>query len=101
MKINPLGIQNYQHLTRRDNAAQQAATEAQQQATSPDVTIEPQQSLGSKLAVKGPAGSYADYLSDSERKAMDLLFARFQESGRFSAGSDGLPTLGRLVDVKV
>lgn len=102
MKVNPLGIQNYQHLTRRDNPAQQQAIQDQSATRRPDVAIEPQSSLGSKLAVKGPSGSYAEYLSDAERKAMEALFARFQETGRFAPGSaDTQPTLGLIVDVKV
>ncbi|MDX9858155.1 MAG: hypothetical protein RBT76_10210 [candidate division Zixibacteria bacterium] len=102
MKVNPLGIQTYQHLTRRDSASQQPATSTPQAAARAELAIEPQQSLGSKLAVQGPSGSYAEYLSEAERKAMELLFARFQETGRFTgSGGNARPTVGRLVDVKV
>ncbi|MBD3403586.1 hypothetical protein GF420_11875 [candidate division GN15 bacterium] len=102
MKVNPAGIQNYQHLTRRDTEANANVRRADEQAARTDVDIKPQQSVGSKLAVKGPSGTYAEYLSDSERKAMEMLFARFQETGRFTGGkADAQQSLGRLVDVKV
>ncbi|MCB2201354.1 hypothetical protein KQH51_01330 [bacterium] len=102
MKVNPLGIQNYQSLTRRETNAQAATAEAQQAAVRSDLTIEPQPSTGSKLAVKGPSGDYSEYLNEAERKAMDLLFARFAETGRYGS-STGEPqqTLGRVVDLKV
>lgn len=102
MKVNPLGIQNYQSLTRRETNAQATTAEAQHSAVRSDLTIEPQQSTGSKLAVKGPSGDYSEYLSDAERKAMDLLFARFVETGRYgSTASEPQQTLGRVVDLKV
>ncbi len=108
MKINPIAIQSYQQLTRRDT---QPATAEQKQAeqVATDLTINPQSSAASSdVAVKAPAGSYAEYLTDAERSALDLLFSRFADSGRFGAAynrdaaEDPAPrTLGKLIDLKV
>jgi len=101
MKINPVAIQSYQQVDRRNSQASDAAQQKQGEAVKPDVTIEPKETLSSKLAVKGPVGSYADYLSEEEQKAMELLFARFQETGRLGTSGQSEKALGRVIDVKV
>jgi len=101
MKINPIGIQSYQQITRRENPAPEAARQDDQSAVKNSVAIEPQKQAGSKLAVNAPSGTYADYLTKEEQKAMELLFARFQESGRLAGKTAEQNTLGRVVDVKV
>ena len=60
------------------------------------------------LAVKAPEGSYAQYLSDAEKAALDMLFERFADTGRFGSAftrSSGEAAesraLGKLIDVKV
>ena len=101
MKINPLGIQSYQQITRRENPTPEAARQEDRTTVRDSIAIEPKKETGSKLAVSGPSGTYADFLSADEQKAMELLFARFQETGRMAqtAGEDKI--LGRVVDVKV
>jgi hypothetical protein len=104
MKINPVAIQSYQHLSRRDNTAQDGirADQAADKKTE-SVDIAPQQSVQSKMAVKGPSGDYTQYLSEDEQKAMELLFARFKDrNGSIDSTSGSVESgLGRMVDVKV
>jgi len=108
MKINSIGIQNYQQLNRPDSNRPETA-DRRSGADSPDpVLIQPQQAQpASTLAVKAPSGTYADALSPQERQALDLLFARFRESGRFAPGvrgeaeTTGEQGIGNIIDVKV
>ncbi len=106
MKIDSLGIQSYQQVNRRDQQAATATSTAQQEAAK--VEIPQGETNTSKLAVKAPAGTYAEHLSEPERKALELLFDRFRNSGRFGAAytadskpAEAAPELGRVVDVKV
>ncbi len=110
MKIDPVGIQSYQQVTKRDQQAAPMAPESQErQLAEARVTIEPQREIAtSKMAVKAPAGQYAEFLSVDERKALDLLFSRFRDGSRFGPGySNGSETtatdvhIGRIIDVKV
>ncbi len=109
MKVNPLGIQAYQHVNRSDRPTYETTASRAGQSDSQSVVIEPQSTVSkSALAVKAPSGSYAKFLSAEERQALDLLFAKFSDSTRFgsayAAESDeaaGGEQLGRLVDVKV
>jgi len=107
MKINPIGIQSYQQLNRQSQP-QAPAPKADNAGVEKSVLIEPQTSLKkSAVAIKGPSGNYAQYLSVEERQALDLLFARYADSSRFGAkfAADGetadSPALGSIVDVKV
>jgi hypothetical protein len=107
MKINPIGIQSYQQLNRQ-NQPPAPAPKTDDSGVRDSVLIEPQASVKkSAVAVKGPSGNYAQYLSPEEREALDLLFSRYADSSRLGVGveadrdgSDG-PTIGSLVDVKV
>lgn len=111
MKINPLGIQSYQQVEKRDNSAAQTALDnlkTQEKTVETKVKLDPQDRLtGSKLSVQAPKGSYADMLSVEERQALDLLFNKFKDSERFGAGFDiskpaiNKQTVGNLVDIKV
>ncbi len=73
-----------------------------------NVVIEPQSGAGSSVSVKAPSGSYAEFLSTEERQALDLLFARFQDSQRFGPayraetqnGTES-KSVGRTIDLKV
>lgn len=108
MKINPIAIQTYQQTAQRQL---NRSTEQQKNAESVDqnLTINPQTSAASSdLAVKAPQGSYAEFLTDPEKAALQLLFERFQDTGRFGAAfnrGEAEPganqTLGKLIDVKV
>lgn len=105
MKINPAGVQAYRTIDRRDTPAmqperEQAARLDQQPAANEQVSIDPQKTVQSQLAVKGPSGSYADFLNDDERAALELLFSRFAERGQ-TANGENEAALGRLIDVKV
>lgn len=109
MKINPVAIQNYQQLAPRDRAPAQMNEDRIQSSTAGDkLQISPQEeTTGSKLAIKPPTGTFAEHLTVEERRALDMLFDRFGDSGRFgpgyrSEGGEGNKnTVGRLVDVKV
>jgi len=108
MKINSIGIQNYQQLNRQENNRPETA-DRHTAPDSPDpVLIQPQSTQpSSPLAVRAPSGTYADALSPQERQALDLLFARFRESGRFAASARGEAEatgelgIGTIIDVKV
>jgi hypothetical protein len=103
MKINPLGIQTYQELTRRETSTPRAGNETS--PTPERVAIEPKQSATrSRLAVSAPTGSYAEFLSTEERQALDQLFAKFRGHERFASdnsddrSADG--QVGNWIDVK-
>lgn len=108
MKINQIGIQSYQQLNRRDTQPQSSQDATTRPVSDGAVTIAPQaEGSGSKLAVAAPQ-SYAEFLSADERKALDLLFARFKDTGRFganykadAAAETADPAVGQLIDVKV
>ena len=108
MKINSVGIQNYQQLNRAENNRSDAA-DRRAPADAPDsVLIQPQTAQpSSPLAVKAPSGTYADALTPQERQALDLLFARFKENGRYPVGGRGEAEpsgelgVGNIIDVKV
>lgn len=108
MKVNPVGIQTYQHVTRRENDTRPAIADKAADSRQTQVTITPQDDTAvSSLAVKGPRGSYAEFLSPEERQALDLLFNRFRDSGRFGPGynrnensEDASQSVGNLIDVK-
>ncbi len=109
MKVNPVSIQSYQQVARREQPAQPQVKSEQDGSVKNSVAIEPQKNLtGSKLAVKAPSGSYADYLSAEEKQALEVLFNKFQDNSRFGSGyranaDNAKPeaTVGRIIDVKV
>ncbi len=109
MKVNPVGIQAYQNLTRQDKPAAERPDSAIARGGEEKVVIEPQPSvIKSALAVKAPSGDYSKFLAPEERQALDLLFSRFSDSSRFGTGysaevdgTDSKGGLGRMVDVKV
>ena len=108
MKINPVAIQSYQQATRQNRPDQPTAQQTASQAPE-TVAIRPQdESQPSRLAVRATPGNYAQYLSSEERQALDLLFARFKDTGRFGSAYTGggvsteeAATLGRTIDIKV
>ena len=108
MKVNPIGIQAYEQLTQREQAPGAVADKQVQSTPEKPVQITPQaEAASSKLAVKAPAGSYAEFLSPEEKQALDLLFSRFRDSGRFGPGygkdnaaAAEAVTVGNLLDVK-
>jgi hypothetical protein len=109
MKINPIGIQSYQQLERRDAPAQAPPDGKKVSAGDSKVTISPQAAdAGSRVTVKAPQSSYAEILTPEEKQALELLFRRFGDASRFGPGyqrdaeSTGAQTLvGSIVDVKV
>lgn len=80
------------------------ATPARTEQPNP-VVIPPQSSDRSALAVPARGADLVTMLAPEERQALELLFARFREAGRFApAGTpadDADPGLGRIIDVKV
>ncbi len=109
MKINPTAIQTYQQVTHRPPARPAQDQKDAGSVEQRNLTITPQDTAaGSELAVTAPEGTYAQYLSDAEKAALDMLFERFADTGRFGAAftrSSGETspgqTLGKLIDVKV
>ena len=105
MKVNPIGIQSYQQINRNDRQAQIEKEATQLPKSGDQVTIKPQDEVAeSKLAVKAKVKSYDTMLTPQEKQALDLLFSRFKESGRFGySGTDEgeSKSLGNFVDVKV
>jgi len=111
MKINPIAVQSYESLIRRDNtAAVKPETQEQSAPASADkLNIAPQaQPERARMAVKPLQASYADNLSPEEQRAMELLFSRFRDTSRFGSGyakaspkaATDDPGLGSLVDLK-
>ena len=109
MQVKPVGIQNYQQLTGRDKPQVSGADIGDKaQQTSKSVNIVPQDETNkSRLAVQAPSGSYAGALTEAEKNALDILFNRFKDSGRFGssynqeASSNGdNDSLGNFIDVK-
>jgi len=102
MKINPIGIQSYQQTVRRDAPEQKevGADPNVQQANK--LNIEPHnKATRSQMAVKAPQGSYDEFLSVEEKRALELLFSRFRNAAAGSAeNGEQQPGLGSWVDVK-
>lgn len=109
MKVNPLGVQAYQQLTRQEKPTAERPEAATIKSGDENVVIKPQPAITkSALAVKAPSGNYSKFLSVEERQALDLLFARFSDNSRFGAApsasaenSQPGANLGRVVDIKV
>ncbi len=103
MKINSIGIQSYQQLPKREDAAIAPQTREQEAP----VTIEPKKSqTSSTVAVRAKSGNYAETLTTEERRALELVFSRFKDSGRFNAtgrieSEKAEIGLGQIIDVKV
>ena len=108
MKINPVAIQSYQQISKQNRPVSHEDAEATRVAAG-TVEIQPQEKDGSsKLAVKANVENYAKLLSPEEQQAMELLFGKFNDTGRFGAAYNADPTaadepgpLGRIIDVKV
>jgi hypothetical protein len=104
MKINSIGIQSYQHVPKRDEGTIAPQTREQDAAS---VTIEPKDSLTtSALAINAKTGNYGKTLTTEERRALELVFSRFKDAGRFSANGrieseKAEIGLGQIIDVKV
>lgn len=104
MKINPIGIQSYQQIPKRDEAVIPNTAQQEQPA---NVTIEPKNAVAkSPLALRAKAGNYADSLTTDERRALELLFSRFKDPSRFSMNNRAEAEssdagLGQVIDVKI
>ena len=109
MKINPLGIQSYQQLERRDGPTGTVTDSGKLPKAENSVTISPQAAgVGSRLAVKAPKGDYTEFLTPEERSALEILFRRFNDPARFgpayqreadTVGENAM--VGHYIDVKV
>ena len=108
MQVNPVGVQTYQQSNRQENIAERADSPTAAPDKSRKVAITPQEEASeSRLAVKVPRGSYADNLTEAETRALDLLFSRFNDSGRFgpgyaadAEGESAGRAVGNIVDLK-
>ncbi len=109
MKINPLGLQSYQQLAGRKQQAPVQVQPEDARAVDTSMTIKPQEtSAHSELAVKAPEGNYSNFLSPEEKSALEMLFRRYADSGRFGSAfnrdaesQNSQQAIGRVVDVKV
>ncbi len=109
MKINPIGIQSYQRLERRDGPANRLSVNREVPKADSSVTFSPQEvGKGSRLAVKAPNVSSEEFLTSSERKALQLLLSRFNDvtqselaHQRATEVGGGRVTVGSIIDVKV
>jgi hypothetical protein len=109
MKVNPVSIQAYQQPAPKSEADPAARRPAEKPAPESAIQIGPQkETAGSRLAVRPPTGTYAEFLSPEEKQALDILFSRFRDSNRFGSAyradqqADQPETgLGQVVDVKV
>lgn len=109
MKVNPLGIQAYEQLGKQDKQTGLTEGVKAQQELASKVSLKPQSELTkSKLTIKAPSGSYAEYLNPQEKQALELLFGKFRENGKFGVGyskdsnnNNDTTHLGSIVDVKV
>lgn len=109
MKVNPLGVQAYQQLTRQEKPTAERPEASTINGGEEKIVIKPQPAVTkSVLAVKAPSGNYSKFLSVEERQALDLLFARFSDNARFGSAStvsaenaESGANLGKVVDIKV
>ncbi|MEA2030420.1 MAG: hypothetical protein U9N55_02330 [candidate division Zixibacteria bacterium] len=107
MKINPVGIQSYQQLTSHQRNTQVPKENVGNSDSS--LTISSKEITNrSDVAVKAPEGNYSDFLSSEEKSALDMLFHRYADTGRFGSSfnknvdsSNNEEPLGRVIDVKV
>lgn len=108
MKINPVAVRCYQQVNTRERSVQAAPTAGRPQPPQQTVTIPPQDGTSRPgLAVKAPAGNYAEFLTPKERYALEKVFANLRDTSRFGpgyetpAGSKGKPAhLGNIVDLE-
>ena len=109
MKINPLGVQAYQQLARRDQTETVPKDSKADELSNQKLAIAPQaQADGSRISVSAARGSFAEHLSPEEQQALEILFARFSQTERFgpsyrkeSAATDESNNVGGILDVKV
>ncbi len=109
MKINPVAIQAYEQLNQNEKMSRSNAETQAVQKENSKVSISPQSELTkSKLSVKAPVGSYEEFLSPQERQALDLLFNKYRDNGRFGTAFNNRSdveaeskTVGNFVDIKV
>ncbi len=107
MKISPIAIQSYQQVNNRNSQSAQKVDDANLLKADEKVTIQPQDSGESKVAVKAQNSSFADYLSPEEKNVLDILFNRFKDTERFGGTLQAdMPqtkenSLGQTIDLKV
>ncbi len=107
MKINPIAIQSYQQVNNKNNQeAQKASAENFLKGDTEQLTIKPQETSDSKIAVKAQNSSFSDYLSPEEKNVLDILFNRFKDADRFGGSFQQDKAvdenkLGSTIDLKV
>lgn len=109
MKINPLGVQTYQQLARKDQADTVSKDTKAVESGNRMAAITPQsETSGSRISISAAKGSFSEQLSAEERQALEILFTRFKQTDRFgpsyrsqSAPPNETSTLGGMLDVKV
>ncbi|MEK7774674.1 MAG: hypothetical protein AAB305_02170 [Candidatus Zixiibacteriota bacterium] len=111
MKVSNLPIQPQPSSIRSDRLTQRTPADAYAQAerTAETVAIRPQpKQASSALAISAPKGSFSEFLTVDEQKALDMIFAKYNDPTRFgqaynrdsTATTESSP-VGRIIDVKV
>jgi hypothetical protein len=108
MKINAAAIQSYQQINRQNRPDRPTTEKPFEGAPEAPVTIKPQdEAHSSSLTVKASGSDAAQLLTKQERQAIELLFSRFRDNGRFgpsySAGADSGESkspVGQVIDLK-
>jgi hypothetical protein len=111
MKVSNLPIQPQPGSVRNDRLTQRTPSDAYAQAerSAEKIAIRPQpEQASSALAVSAPKGSFSEFLSVDEKKALDMIFAKYNDPSRFgqaynrdSTTTTESSTVGRIIDVKV
>ena len=105
MKVNPIGIQSYQQLTRQNRPDLPVRPDQQNGQIGQEIQISPQPTVEKPgLAVKGPSGDYSKYLSVEEKQALEQVFANYRnvaKTGNHGTDCGNESNLGRTVDIKV
>jgi hypothetical protein len=108
MKVNSIGIEAYRQTVgkpqaeNRPDAAQKAGTKKAENLLIPAQ----EEKTGSDLSVRLKPGTFVDMLSDREKQAMEMIFARFNgvalDQGAYDKDGATKDThLGRHLDVKL
>ncbi|MCK4573323.1 MAG: hypothetical protein KAU36_03085 [candidate division Zixibacteria bacterium] len=108
MEINPVAIQSYQQTNQQEKPVSRPVEESKSQAAEQAAASrQTEETSESKLSVKPASGNYADFLTTEEKNALDLLFSRYKDSGKFGPGYNRTSSheadsgLGSVIDVKV
>ncbi|MFZ5980708.1 MAG: hypothetical protein ACOYVF_08760 [Candidatus Zixiibacteriota bacterium] len=99
MNVNPIGINTYQNVSDQARTAEKKNDQQPVPTRSDEAVVN--EVTTSRLAVKAPKSSYADFLSTEERQALDVLFKRYNDNSRAAEETKSDAPLGSIIDIKV